>query len=219
MNTTRNCGCKAYRSCCICENEFNLPSCDIKKQLVETYGRKAYIFCAQCNQIVSCDSWNSDELQDCNYSGQHNDSVVRPFPGVQIIKEFISEAEEFRLIQDLDLINWDTSQSGRRKQNFGPRANFKRRKVKAGKNFRGFPRSTKFVQDRFESVTSLEGYQTIEQCSIEYRPETGASIEPHIDDCWIWGERIVQLNMLRYDSRLMCMKVVTVRVGFNPVSL
>lgn len=38
--------------------------------------------------------------------------------------------------------------------------------------------------------------RAVEQCSIEYRPETGASIEPHIDDCWIWGERIVQLNCL-----------------------
>ena len=36
----------------------------------------------------------------------------------------------------------------------------------------------------------------MEQCSIEYRPETGARIDPHIDDCWVWGERIVQLNML-----------------------
>merc|ERR1739844_676930 len=25
---------------------------------------------------------------------------------------------------------------------------------------------------------------------------TGSCIEPHIDDCWIWGERIVQLNLL-----------------------
>ena len=44
-------------------------------------------------------------------------------------------------------------------------------------------------------VPLLKGYQTVEQCSIEYRPETGAGIDPHIDDCWVWGERIVQLNM------------------------
>lgn len=24
----------------------------------------------------------------------------------------------------------------------------------------------------------------------------GASIDPHIDDCWIWGERIVTVNVL-----------------------
>ena len=31
----------------------------------------------------------------------------------------------------------------------------------------------------------------------------GACIEPHIDDCWIWGERIVQLNLMS-DSYLTC---------------
>ena len=45
------------------------------------------------------------------------------------------------------------------------------------------------VQDRFEEVDLLEGYRTVEQCSIEYSADTGACIEPHIDDCWIWGER------------------------------
>ena len=52
------------------------------------------------------------------------------------------------------------------------------------------------MQERFSSLSLLTGYCPVEQCSIEYRPETGASIEPHIDDCWVWGERIVQLNLL-----------------------
>ena len=42
----------------------------------------------------------------------------------------------------------------------------------------------------------FQDYKTVEQCSIEYRPEMGACINPHIDDCWIWGERIVQLNLM-----------------------
>ena len=84
----------------------------------------------------------------------------------------------------------------------GQEPTLKKRKVKAGKSFRGFPLCTKFLQDRFKMVESLNGFQTIEQCSIEYRPEAGASIDPHIDDAWIWGERIVQLNMLRYNAKL-----------------
>ena len=181
MNTTRNCGCKGYRSCYLCENEFDIPRVDLAKQLNEEFGKKSSIFCMQCNRIVSTNSWNVDLLVPCDKSGLHNDSISKPFPGVQVVKDFISETEEIKLIHDLDLLKWDTSQSGRRKQNFGPRANFKKRKVKAGKSFRGFPMCTKFVQDRFNLVDSLEGFKTIEQCSIEYRPETGASIEPHID--------------------------------------
>ena len=55
---------------------------------------------------------------------------------------------------------------------------------------------TKFIQDRFSRLPLLHGYRTIEQCAMDYSPERGSSIDPHIDDCWIWGERIVQLNLL-----------------------
>lgn len=63
-------------------------------------------------------------------------------------------------------------------------------------SFNGFPLSTKFVQDRFEQIPILKNYFTIEQCSLEYNPVLGASIDPHVDDCWIWGERIVTLSLL-----------------------
>lgn len=62
-------------------------------------------------------------------------------------------------------------------------------------NFNGFPLTTKFIQDRFEKIPIMKNYSTIEQCSMEYKPELGASIDPHVDDCWIWGERIVTLSL------------------------
>merc|ERR1719219_1578337 len=117
------------------------------------------------------------------------------FPGFKLIRDFVTEDEESSLMEKMDLLPWSASQSGRRKQNYGPKANFKKRKAKQG-DFRGFPDCTKFIQDRFSTVPILSGYKTVEQCSIEYRPETGSCIEPHIDDCWIWGERIAQLNLL-----------------------
>lgn len=42
----------------------------------------------------------------------------------------------------------------------------------------------------------MKDFKTIEQCSLEYNPDRGASIDPHIDDCWIWGERIVTVNII-----------------------
>lgn len=63
-------------------------------------------------------------------------------------------------------------------------------------SFNGFPQSTKFVQDRFSQTEILKDYITIEQCSLDYNETSGASIDPHIDDCWIWGERIVTVNLL-----------------------
>lgn len=80
-------------------------------------------------------------------------------------------------------------------QNFGPKCNFKKRKIRLGE-FKGFPKSTKLVQDKLAQVPLLKDYQTIEQCTLEYDPLRGASIDPHIDDCWIWGERVVTVNLL-----------------------
>ena len=51
---------------------------------------------------------------------------------------------------------------------------------------------------RFDAVDVLRGFETVEQCSLDYRPEKGASIDPHVDDCWIWGERIPTVNLLSH---------------------
>lgn len=134
---------------------------------------------------------------------------------------FLNEDEAKKLMEALDYLPWQTSQSGRRKQvylclikintslymfmyfklkffnlqNFGPKCNFKKRKLQLGV-FDGFPKTTQFVQNKFEEIPLLHGFRTVEQCSLEYDPERGASIDPHIDDCWIWGERIVTVNVL-----------------------
>lgn len=63
-------------------------------------------------------------------------------------------------------------------------------------SFSGFPAFSEFVQARFREIPLLRTFQTIEQCSLEYEPTKGASIDPHIDDCWIWGERVVTVNCL-----------------------
>nr|ALS04143.1 alkylated DNA repair protein alkB-like protein [Acartia pacifica] len=170
MNTTRECGCKGHRSCLVCEAEYNIKPILPSVQL-------------------------PDKVLYYHHDGDNVELERLGFHGIKLIPDFITETEETQLIKDLDTLPWDKSQSGRRKQNFGPRANFKKRKAKLG-SFAGFPACTRFVQDRMEQVPLLAGYRTVEQCSIEYTPETGACIEPHIDDCWIWGERIVQLNMV-----------------------
>jgi len=186
MNTDRSCGCKSFRSCKICEAELGLkPGQDWGKQLKDE-NREFYEY-----NVESRSSFKVENPKKCF-----------EFPGIHIIQDYISIDEETSLISGLDQLPWDSSQSGRRKQNFGPRANFKKRKAKNGP-FKGFPACTEFIQERFETVPLLESYRTVEQCSIEYRPETGAAIEPHIDDCWIWGERIVQLNLMT-DTFLTC---------------
>ena len=185
MNTNRSCGCKSFNSCYTCEKEFGIKPKDPAQDLVNQYP-KSKTLCFQCYGM-----YPTEQCHNCKEFKTSNEM----FSGINIIQDFVTEEEENELISSLDDLPWDVSQSGRRKQNFGPRANFKKRKVKVGP-FKGFPKSTKFIQDRFSTVPMLEDYKTVEQCSIEYRPETGARIDPHIDDCWVWGERIVQLNLL-----------------------
>jgi len=185
MNTNRACGCKSFRTCILCEIEFGLKSSLLQELDEKLEQGKVFHYCFKTGECIE-ESDDKDEEEKTRLK----------FPGIHIVPDFLSKDEEKVLVEELDTLPWDSSQSGRRKQNFGPRANFNKRKAKVGQNFAGFPSCSKFLQDRFSRVPLLEGYKTVEQCSIEYRPETGASIEPHIDDCWIWGERVVQVNLL-----------------------
>ncbi|XP_066587037.1 alpha-ketoglutarate-dependent dioxygenase alkB homolog 4 [Prorops nasuta] len=186
METVRSCGCKGIRSCLICERQFNISKSDLNFEL-QKY--PSYVYCPLCDKC-----WPGWDIEQNKIHPDHaGESLI--FPGVYIELDFLNSIEAQDLTTDLDKLPWDSSQSGRRKQNFGPKCNFKKRKLKLGA-FIGFPKTTEFVQKKFDNVKLLENFQTIEQCSLEYNPERGASIDPHIDDCWIWGERIITVNVL-----------------------
>lgn len=45
-------------------------------------------------------------------------------------------------------------------------------------------------------VEELRGFRPAELCNLDYSPARGSAIDPHMDDDWIWGERLVTLNLL-----------------------
>ncbi|XP_026757736.2 alpha-ketoglutarate-dependent dioxygenase alkB homolog 4 [Galleria mellonella] len=186
MTKPRPCGCKGCRTCLICETEYGAENLKLQLEFDKNIG---YVYCPFCNK-----AWKGWDMNIYKQHPDHEGDSIE-FPGVYIQMDFISEEEERFLMKNIDEVPWDISQSGRRKQNFGPKTNFKKKKIVAG-SFDGFPEFSKFLQQRFESVVLLKGYEVIEQCSLEYNPAKGASIDPHIDDCWIWGERIVTVNCL-----------------------
>ncbi|KAL0272614.1 UNVERIFIED_CONTAM: hypothetical protein PYX00_005517 [Menopon gallinae] len=186
MNTPRPCGCKGKRSCLICEEDYSIqpPAATSLSDII-------YDYCHQCGEAWTCPGENlSVEVQH----PQHSGSSI-PFPGVYIQQNFLSESEKQQLLDGINNEPWSLSQSGRRKQNYGPRCNFKKMKIQK-RDFNGFPKFSKFVHEKFQDVPILNNYKVIEQCVLEYDPNRGASIDPHIDDCWIWGERIVTVNVL-----------------------
>ncbi|XP_055609152.1 alpha-ketoglutarate-dependent dioxygenase alkB homolog 4 [Uranotaenia lowii] len=189
MDRPRPCGCKGRRTCLKCEKDFAIERIDFFKQFQTL---KAFTYCPWCNKIYP--GWNTAEVMEEHKTG-HRGIVGEYYPGVYIDLDFLNEEDERLLMAGIDEMPWDISQSGRRKQNFGPKTNFKKAKLRVGQ-FDGFPLFSEFVQHRFEQIPLMQDFQTIEQCSLEYTPEKGASIDPHIDDCWIWGERIVTVNLL-----------------------
>ena len=80
---------------------------------------------------------------------------------------------------------WIDSQSGRRKQDFGPKANFKRKKAKIG-NFDGIPIQLKNIFEKMKKLSILNNFKPVEALFLEYDPLRGAHIEPHFDDNWLW---------------------------------
>lgn len=120
-----------------------------------------------------------------------------------IVPEFISADEEQSIVAEIDQTPWVESQSGRRKQDYGPKANFKKRLVDI-KCFSGLPPFSEIIVQRMKHIANpitgktdlLADFEQVELCNLDYEPERGACIEFHKDDEWLWGKRLVTLNLL-----------------------
>lgn len=64
--------------------------------------------------------------------------------------------------------------------------------------FSGLPFFLKDVVLKMNYQNQLEDFIPVEVCHLEYCSERGSSIDPHIDDTWLWGERLVTLNLLSH---------------------
>lgn len=80
-------------------------------------------------------------------------------------------------------------------QDYGPKVNFKKQKLCAD-NFAGLPAYSRPLVERFANHSCLHNFVPVELCNLDYHPERGSAIDPHFDDWWLWGERIVIVNLL-----------------------
>lgn len=150
-----------------------------------------YIFCPNCNNKA----WiEEDHTRHNNASGVDHVNI----DGVFIVKEFVNNEEETHLISMIDSRQpWTPSQEGRAKQDYGPKISFLKQKVSIG-NFGGFP---DFAVDLFDRMVvnysqQLNNFVPVEFCILEYTPERNSYIRPHYDDKWIWGDRLITVNLL-----------------------
>ncbi len=97
----------------------------------------------------------------------HEDAVVDSnsvhLEGVSVVTDFITPEEELFLVEEIRKSEWKESQSGRRKQDFGPRANFKKKKWKMG-SFTGLPNWSKLLVDRMHSLPLLKVFYVFCLC-------------------------------------------------------
>ncbi|XP_074642974.1 alpha-ketoglutarate-dependent dioxygenase alkB homolog 4-like [Tubulanus polymorphus] len=187
------CACKGIRTCLICENKC-VPLVGNEHQqsqrtLFNDAAKKEFVYCNICKNgfllTPSCVNKHPD----------HSDVSIE-FPGIELVEDFIDDIEESKICAEIDQVQWIDSQSGRRKQDYGPKVNFKKKKLQM-KVFSGFPPFSEALVERFKRVPLLkENFIPIELCNLEYTPERGSAIDPHFDDFWLWGEKLVTLNIL-----------------------
>lgn len=174
----RECGCKGIRTCLICERQRGSdPPWTHAPQ-------KAHQFV-----YVSDTGW-AVGAEESDFEGW-----AFPFPGVTLIEDFVTREEEASMVQLMDQEPWKLSQSGRRKQDYGPKVNFRKQKLKIA-GFNGLPSFSRELVRRMGLYPILKDFRPVELCNLEYCPERGSAIEPHLDDTWLWGERLVSLNLL-----------------------
>ncbi|CAF4629027.1 unnamed protein product [Rotaria magnacalcarata] len=181
------CACKGIRSCKLCESTKEPLINDITSSVV-------FIYCDACRQAIRMDIYESNS--ECPH---HNDigntNVGFPLDGIFLVSDFLDENEETDLVNYIDSDVWIPSQSGRLKQDFGIKINFKKQTIKT-KYFTGMPLYSKAIIERLKAHRISEDFQSVELCNLDYHSERGSHIDPHIDDVWIWGERLITINLL-----------------------
>lgn len=115
-----------------------------------------------------------------------------------VMREGLCIEDEQKLISSLDNAEWKDSQSGRRKQEYGPRRNFKKKKV----NLPVVPGVPKALKTLLEAASAFavqctrNEFVLAEASVLEYTDAKMSSFDPHVDDTWLWGPRIVGVNLL-----------------------
>lgn len=194
MNSS-TCACKGIRSCNLCNGS---KDDDVS---IENPNNIIFIYCDACRQAIRMDIYESHN--QCPHHDQiGNDQIAFPLDGIYLVPDFLNEDEEDKLLKAIDDDIWIPSQSGRSKQDFGIKINFKKQTIKT-KYFTGMPMYSQPLIERLHTHRLLKDFQSVELCNLDYRSERGSHIDPHIDDTWIWGERLITINLL--SNTILCL--------------
>ena len=185
MQSSIKCACKGIRTCKICNNANSNNSFENVTK---------YIYCEKCLLCHFIEN-EIDINRTCENLKETNRSIC--VQGIFLMQNFINEIEETFFLNEINKSKWVDSQSGRFKQDYGPKVNFKKKKLKS-EIFTGLPHFSKLLIQRINSIDNviLKDFIPVELCNLKYTNERGSSIDPHFDDFWLWGDRLITVNLL-----------------------
>uniref|UniRef100_A0A1I8I4R1 LYR motif-containing protein 9 n=2 Tax=Macrostomum lignano TaxID=282301 RepID=A0A1I8I4R1_9PLAT len=204
------CACKGIRACKICCAAKQLPLVAVSAaSSLPQPDQPPLHFCIDC-QAVRATPRHADGDDAEHWSAIP--SSASGLAGIRVFRDFINPDEEAVLAAEIDKRPWAPSQSGRRKQDYGPKVNFKRRRLNTA-SFKGLPPYWSALLPRLLALPGLADFQPVELCNLDYQPELGAHIDPHIDDTWLWGDRLVTLNLCSDTSLTLSQSAGSTRIS------
>eukprot|EP01134_Creolimax_fragrantissima_P005200 CFRG5200T1 len=191
------CACTNIRTCALCEHTLEIRSAQflakkipVLPQVAPSLPTVTYVWCLECELA------HRESTLKCTSTFPHNPPDDLTLTSVAVFNNIISEDEETQLVRDIDQSPWKTSQSGRRKQEYGPTVNFKKKKINL-KKYTGLPRYIKFLTAKMADIPLLFDFVAVEQGNLEYTSARGSANDAHIDDEWAWGERLCTLTLMQ----------------------
>ncbi|KAH9375883.1 hypothetical protein HPB48_018568 [Haemaphysalis longicornis] len=144
--------------------------------------RHPFTFCAGLRTLLARLDRRFDRRSGTQNSGVHSPPLQ--VPGIEVYEEFLTPDEESRLADGIDTREW---------QDFGPRVHFKKKRVRATSSS-GSRRTSRALSRR--CGVALRTSRRSNLANLDYSPKRGSCIDPHYDDWWLWGPRLVTFNLL-----------------------
>lgn len=128
------------------------------------------------------------------------------FRGVRVLPDFCSSGEEKGLLRDVDRGRFAPAQSGKLKQHYGAKSNFKRRKLSLA-GFVGLPGYVGWIEERLRSYLLREPprdrrllshflrYEASDAFVLRYTEAKASNLDLHVDDTFAYGEGIVGVSL------------------------
>lgn len=119
------------------------------------------------------------------------------FTGVTVLRDIVSPAEERELLRRIGAAPFVAAQSGKRKQHFGIRANFKRRRLNDD-GFAGLPPFAHFLEARVRERAGRPMWRAFEATDVfvlRYDASNQANLDFHVDDGFVYGDPIAGISL------------------------